>query len=229
MDLTTRRISRLLPLLTAALCVFAVGANAMTISLHSGNAPAGSPDPLIHQYVVASSCGLGYGTPFTNAEFTAALSAPPAVVLSSVHPAWIQSISCDPQAKWIGTDASGTPMSVLYALEFNIPAPCCIQNAKLDFCWSQDDALGDAINVDGVYLNQTPLSAIAGGSYATESFVGGIDVTSILHCGSNTLHIYNRDLACAVSGILFNATLTISECTVGTEPSTWSNVKALFH
>jgi len=60
--------------------------------------------------------------------------------------------------------------------------------------------LGDTVNPAGVYLNQVPIPAINGGSYATMSTVSGIDVTGILHCGTNTLHIYNRDLACAVSG-----------------------------
>ena len=228
MDLKNRRFLSSFLLLTAVSCLLAAPAGALVITLRSGNGPAGGPDGLIRQYAVASTCGLGYGTPFTAAEFTAALSAPPAVVLSFVHPAWIQGITCDPLAQWIGTDAFGTPLSVLYALEFNVPDPCCIQSASLDFCWSQDDMLGDTVNPAGVYLNQVPIPAINGGSYATMSTVSGIDVTGILHCGTNTLHIYNRDLACAVSGILFSATLKINECTVAANPSTWSNVKALY-
>ena len=58
--------------------------------------------------------------------------------------------------------------------------------------------------------------------------VNGVDVTNLLHCGTNTLHIYNRDLAWAVSGIIFTATLKINECTVPVSTSTWSNVEALF-
>jgi hypothetical protein len=228
MKLTHRPAFRIALLAAAALFVFAAQAGALTLTLRSGGAPAGSPDPLVKQYVVASTCSAGYPTAFTNAEFTAALSAPPAIVLSYVHPAWIPGITCDPLAKWIGTDPNATPMSVLYALEFNVPDPCCIQTAKLDFCWAQDDVLGDTVNPDGLFLNQTPLPAVSGGSYATESMVGGIDITNILHCGTNTLHIYNRDLACAVSGVLFSATLSINECTVPVTPSTWSNVKSLF-
>jgi hypothetical protein len=227
MNVSIRAFCRTTVLATAALLLVAAQAGAFTVTLRSGQAAAGSPDPLVKQYVVGSACGQGYPTVFTNADFTAALSSPPAIVLSYVHPAWIAGISCDPLAQWIGVDPNATPTSVLYALEFNLPAPCCIQNAKLDFCWAQDDVLGDTINPDGVFLNQTALPAISGGSYATVTSVG-VDVTSILHCGTNTLHIYNRDLACAVSGVIFSATLTINECTVGVTPSTWSNVKALF-
>jgi hypothetical protein len=227
-DLKNRRFSSLFPLLTAVLCLFAAPAGALVITLRSGNGVAGGPDALIRQYPVAGVCGQGYATPFTAAEFTAALSAPPAVILSSVHPAWTQGITCDPAALWVGTDAFATPMSVLYALEFNVPDPCCIQSATLDFCWSQDDALGDTVTPDGVFLNQTPIPAISGGGYTSTSQVSGIDVTGILHCGTNTLHIYNRDLACAVSGIIFSATLKITECTVAADQSTWSNVKALY-
>ena len=40
-----------------------------------------------------------------------AQAAGPAVVLSFVHPAWGQTLPCDPTAKWIGNDPGATPVS----------------------------------------------------------------------------------------------------------------------
>lgn len=225
---TYRRFVQHLALAVTTSAVFAASASALVFNLRSGGAAAGSPDPVVRQYPLATVCSAGYPTPFTNAEFTAAQSSAPAVVLSFVHPAWGQSLPCDPLAKWIGTDAGASPMSVLYSVDFYVPAPCCIQSASLDFCWMSDDTLGDTINPDGVYVNGVP-TGITGGNYATETNTSGVDITSAVHCGLNTLYIHNRDLACAVSGINFSATVKIVECTVPTSATTWSNVKTLYH
>ena len=213
--------------LAAGLLLFAAQAGALTLTLRSGNAPAGNPDPLVRQLDLATSCGVGYATAFGTPEFTAA--APPAVVLSFVHPAWIPHLACDPLALWIGTTANANPISALYGLEFTVPAPCCIAHATLDICWSSDDTLGDAINPAGLYVNQTPIATVTGGNFTVESSVTGIDVTSLVHCGANTLHFYNRDIACAVSGLIFSATLHIEECSVPVTPSTWSHVKTIYN
>jgi hypothetical protein len=40
--------------------------------------------------------------------------------------------------------------------------------------------------------------------------------------------MYDRDVGSFVSGVIFSATIEIVECTVRTEMTTWSRVKALY-
>lgn len=217
-----------LPILAAALCTLAAPAHAVTINLRSGNAPAGNPDPMIRRLDLASACGAGYATPFTAAEFAAADAGPPAIVLSFVHPAWGQSLPCDPAAQWVGVDPNATPMSELYAIDFFLATdPCCYDKAFLDFCWTADDILGDGVNPAGVYLNGASLP-IAGGNYATETVVTAVDILPYIHCGKNTLYIHNRDLGCAVSGINFSARITARECITPASRPSWGKVKATY-
>lgn len=205
-------------------------ASAEFIALRSGNAPIGGPDPLINM-----SVGFG-GTPlsaslFTAADFAAACGGRPAVVITP-HPAWLQSLPCDPLAQWIGTDPVGTPASALYCQPFTVQT-CCIGAAYLTFCWSGDDAIGDGIyggpNLDGVYINGVPVApSINTGSYAVPTTVGPIDITAMIQCGNNELQIYNRDAAFVISGIVYSAKIDITDCTVPDETSTFGGIKALY-
>jgi len=209
----------------------AVGASAETIVMRSGNAPIGNPDPQINMLVGTGATPLS-GSLFTSADFAAACAGRPAIVITP-HPAWLQQLPCDPAAQWIGTDPVATPASALYCQPFNVQT-CCIKSATLSFCWSADDALGDGIyggpNLDGVYINGVAVTpSINTGSYATQTQVFGVDVTSLLHCGTNELEVYNRDAALVVSGVIYSVTIDISECPVGTEKSTFGAVKALYH
>jgi hypothetical protein len=231
MHLALPRTPRFLPLLTAALCLFAAPAGALTLTARSGGAPAGNPDPIVTQLDLATTCGAGYPGAFGAFEFNAALAGPPAVVLSFVHPLWIQGLPCDPLARWIGRDANATPMSSLYAFDLVVPdgiIPCCIGRATLDFCWSADDGLGDTINPAGLYLNWVPIPSVQGGPFTAQHVVTGIDVTNFLHCGHNEFHIYDRDVACSVSGIIFSATLNILDCVDPTVRPTWGKLKAIY-
>lgn len=222
-----RAVSRTLLI---ALCTAALGATATAsqFTLRSGNAPVGQPDPFI-RYVVEPSglCGAAFPAVFGPADFAAAAAGPNPTVVNGYF-VWLPSLACDPLAKWIALDSSWSPRSTLFAYEFVVPEPCCFQQATLDLCWAVDDALGDydTLTNPGVFLNGTPL-AISGGSYATETQATA-DVTSILHCGTNTLYVYNRDGGCAVSGVIFSATFTLQDCTVSVEPSAWGRVKALY-
>ena len=141
---------------------------------------------------------------------------------------WIASLPCDPLAQWITPFADSSPRSALFAQDFVVPEPCCIQQATLSFCFALDDWLGDldTLTNPGVFLNGTALP-IAGGSYATETTVV-VDVTGILHCGANTLYVYDRDAGCSVSGLIYSASFQIDECTVSTEPDSWGRVKSLY-
>ena len=219
---------------TIVVCVVAlavaVPAAAETVVMRSGNAPIGNPDPLIHMLVGAGATALSASL-FTSADFTAACTGRPAIVITP-HPAWLQQLPCDPLARWIGTDPVGTPASALYCQAFQVQT-CCIKSATLNFCWSGDDALGDGVyggpNLDGVYINGVAVTpSINTGSYATATQVSGVDVTALLHCGTNELQVYNRDAALVVSGVIYTVTIDISECPVGTEPSSFGAVKALY-
>jgi len=75
--------------------------------------------------------------------------------------------------------------------------------------------------VNGVALPFT------GGSYATEN-TGSVDVTGIIHCGQNEIHVYNRDAAYVVTGVMFSVNIDIVGCPVKTEQSTWGSIKALY-
>ena len=54
-------------------------------------------------------CGAGFPAAFSPADFSAAQSGPQAAVLSFIHPAWTRTLSCDPDAQWIGGDPQATP------------------------------------------------------------------------------------------------------------------------
>ncbi len=200
------------------------------IVLRSGNAPVGSPDPQINALVGSGASPLS-PNPFTAADFGAACGLRSAYVINP-HPAWLQSLACDPQAQWIGIDPSATPASALYCQEFTVQT-CCIQSATLQFCWAGDDAIGDGIyggpNLDGVYINGVPVApSINTGNYAVQTQTGAVDVTGMLQCGSNQLQIYNRDAALVVSGIIYNATFDIKECSVPTVSITFGLLKARY-
>ena len=203
-------------------------AAATTVTIRTGNAPIGQPDPLVRFLAEPSgNCGAGFPAAFTPADFAAASSGANPYVLTAFSP-WIASLPCDPAAQWITPFADLSARSALFAQDFVVPEPCCIHQATLSFCWAQDDWLGDLdtfIN-PGVFLNGTPLP-IAGGSYAAET-QAVVDVTGILHCGVNTLYVYDRDAGCAVSGLIYSATFQIDECPVSVGPTTWGRLKALY-
>ena len=231
MSLANRRIPAFFSLLAAALCAIAVSAQAatLTINLRSGNAAPGNPDPLIRRLDLATSCGVGYGSLFTAADFAAADAGPSAVVLSFIHPAWTRSLPCDPLAQWIGVAADATPLSALYAMDFVLPPDgCCYQKAELEFCWMADDGIGDALNPAGLYLNGSPIPVVAGGNFTAQTTDGGLNILPLIKCGKNTLYIYNRDIGCAVSGVNFSARLILDECITPASVSSWGRVKATY-
>ncbi len=220
--------------LTLGFCLLAIGgareAAAELVTLRSGNAAVGNPDPQINMLVGLGATPLS-ANPFTAADFDSACAGRSAIVCTP-HPAWLQQLPCDPLAQWIGTDPFATPASALYCQPFDVQT-CCIESATLNFCFSTDDALGDGIyggpNLDGVYLNGVAVTpSINTGSYATETQSGATDVTALIACGSNQLQVYNRDAGFVVSGVIYSATIDITECSVPTESSNFSNVKSLY-
>lgn len=206
--------------------------HAATITLRSGNAAVGLPDPNI-RYLSApvSSCGLSFPSAFSAADFAAAQAGPNPIVVTPYGP-WATSLPCDPLAQWIALDPNRTPHSMLFAYTFVVPEPsdpCCADSARLSLCWTVDDWLGDLDNSinSGAYLNGTPLG-ITGGNYATQTNAA-VDVTGILHCGVNTLYMYDRDAACVVSGLMFSARIDYVPCiATPTNVRTWGSIKALY-
>jgi hypothetical protein len=227
MILALRRTLALLPLLAAVILALPVPADALTVVMRSGNAAPGSPDPLISRFDLATSCGIGWPTPFSAAEYAAADAGPPAIVLSFIHPAWTPSLACDPLAQWVGVAPTADPISTLFAQDFFLPDTCCYSSAKLAFCWMADDGLGDAINA-GVAINGTPIPPLTGGNFAAPTSDSGLDILSLLHCGRNTLYVYDRDVACAVSGAIWTARIDLVECITPVRPSSWGGVKATY-
>jgi hypothetical protein len=216
-------------MLVAAFLAGAGGASAETITLRSGQAAVGEEDP---------TCTMSAGFPtlalstmaFTDVDFAGALAGPPARIVAA-HQSWVPSLSCDPLPKWIGVNLARTPRSTLFGCEFAVEA-CCIESATLTVCYAADDYLGDypaGPNQAGVYINNAPVvPMIGGGSFAAETSTGPVDITDMLHCGTNSFFMYDRDVGSFVSGVIFSATIEITECTVHTEMTTWSRVKALY-
>ena len=227
MRIRSRHLHRVALLLAVGLFGFTSFAHAYTVTFRSGNGPVGGPDPLVTYYDLAAQCGLGFPAPFGPAEFAAASAGPQALVMSSPHGAWAASLPCDPQARWVGRDNFGAPMSALYAIDVPLEDRCCYQRVTLTFCWTTDDVLGDAVNPPGLYVNGQPVPVITGGNYATETVITA-DITGLVKCGSNQITIHNRDLGCAVSGVMFSGTIDAIECVTPTEISSWGSVKAIY-
>ena len=224
---------RLVTLRAGLLALVAVGAfvsagNATVVTLRSGNAPVGQPDPL-NTFLAEPSgaCGVGFGAAFTAADFAAAETGPNATVVNPIS-VWLPSLACDSTAKWISVNSNYGPVSTLFAQSFFIPAPCCIDHAKLTLCWAVDDWLGDldTFTNGGAYLNGVPLG-ISGGNYAVETSAS-VDVSQILHCGKNTLYMYDRDKGCAVSGLLYSASIEYVECRTSANRATWGGIKSFY-
>jgi len=200
-----------------------------TINMRSGGGYSyGQNDPA-WTYLSGPAGSALSASPFTAADFTAALAGPLSVVVPPYGSFWLSSLLCDPLAQWISVDAAAGPATAMYGQAFNVQT-CCITKAILNFCWASDDNIGDQLyggaNPMGVYLNGVALP-ITGGSYATENFAS-IDVTSLLHCSRNEIFVYNRDAAFVVTGAMFSITIDIVGCPVPTEPSTWGAIKSLY-
>jgi len=87
----------------------------------------------------------------------------------------------------------------------------------------------NSFRLDGVYINGVAVTpSVNTGSYAAQTLAGPIDVTSLLHCGSNQLQVYNRDAAILVSGVIYSVSIDITECSVPTESTNFSSVKSLY-
>ncbi len=185
--------------------------------------------PGIRYTATTQVCNTGFPTPFTSADFLAARTG--AVATVGHRSPWRSSLNCDPSAQWITVDAAASDRSALYALPFTVET-CCIPYAELSVCWSVDDHLGDntgpILNPAGVYLNEVPITAVAGGNWSGEFAVTSIDVTGSVRCGENVLYVYQRDWGCAIAGVVLSAQLNVLSCTTPVRPESWGRLKITY-
>jgi hypothetical protein len=229
MTRTVKKPVALLLLVIAIAAMTALPVFAETITLRSGGGYAfGQNDPA-WTYLIGPPGAALSASPFTAADFSAALTGPQSFVVPPYGGFWAASLACDNQAQWISTDPNRGPATALYGHTFDVQT-CCIGKAYLNFCWAADDNIGDQLyggaNPMGVYLNGTPL-AVTGGNYAGQT-TASVEVTGLLHCGHNDIFVYNRDAAYVVTGVMFSVTMDIVECPLATQPTTWGAVKKMY-
>ena len=189
------------------------------IQLHSGNGSVPGPDSQI-RYIANTGCGAPFNpvSAFGAADFAAARNGTSAQIVSS-YPGWLPTLGQCPDSHWIAVDQSRTPRSVLYAIPFFVNSPCVLQ-ANLQFCFAADDRLGDTNpstpNPMGLYLTNSAhpsgvaIPGTAGGQLNIQT-CWNLNVAGLIAPGQNWLYVYDRDVACIVSGVNFCVTLTIAD------------------
>ncbi len=178
----------------------------------------------------SSTCfngSLGPALPFAQAA-SAALSVPHAQIIAPVAGFWVPGLNCNPDARWINFASNGSCLgipahSTLYAQPFDVAAGSVCE-ATIEFCWAVDDALGDpggpapfgVFIGDASGLNVTAVPGLgfdfAGGSFSAETCVTATLPSGAVVPGQNFLYVYQRDTACAASGIIYCATITVCAC-----------------
>lgn len=175
-----------------------------TITLRSG--------PGVNMYAPNPNCAQPLKpSPFTAADFAAANAGGAAPVIFSPIAVWLQQLPCDQLARWIGFTSTASPRSALFAQPFTVYMWPYVA-ASLTFCWAADDRLGDPTggpNPAGVYINGYPFPALTGGNYAGQTQMTVTIPPGVLNLGTNWFYVYNRDMACAVSGAMYSATITV--------------------
>jgi hypothetical protein len=212
------RVGPIASALTLALCGGA--ANAVEIiTLRSGQVSGvpGLPGQLddIVKFNPNNGAGPISPLPFTAADFSAANSGGPAVLVDPYTPFWVPGLS-DPNARWINfaRDSSGlgTSGSSLYSVPFNVTTTA-ITSATITLEFAVDNVLGDmgfgGGNPDGLYLNGNS-TGFGGGSFNPATFHTQ-SITAWLTPGLNHLQFYQRELSGAGvgSGLIFSARITV--------------------
>ena len=164
------------------------------------------------QYVAANAPTIPLRpVAFTAADFAAACNGQAAVEVPP-YPVWCGSLTADPQAKYIGIDASGTARSALYCQPFQIPT-CGVQAASIRFSFCVDDWVGDPPadpNPVGVYLNGQPIPGFGGiGNQVTWTSTA---IAPLLVGGTNQLQVYVRDNGGSIAGVMYSATICYVAC-----------------
>ncbi|MFO0875046.1 MAG: LamG-like jellyroll fold domain-containing protein [Phycisphaerales bacterium] len=169
---------------------------------------------------VNTSLDTGSGLPFA-----AAAGGPAATVITPIV-VWAPNLPSDPAARWINWSAGPAPdtygfppHSVLYAHPFTVGGSA-ILGATITLTWAVDDLLGDPVGDPapiGAYVNGQALPALTGGNYASPTTVTTTIPASALVPGANTLYLYQRDLGCGGSGLIYSASIEV--CVAPAVPS----------
>jgi hypothetical protein len=201
-----------------------IGASARSeeIVIRSGNGPIGGADEGVHMLVAPSEGG--FGRAFTPDDFQAARTGPNAFI-PSVPPNYLQTLAGDSIADWISTAPdTGAGGSALFAIDFTVATS--FRTATLDLHFSVDNFLGDPCDdtscAGGLFINGQPVagsipSASDGHNFEVERAIIGRDISQLLFRGTNTLHLYARDIGFN-AGLLFRAEIqtTAPTCADGT-------------
>jgi hypothetical protein len=197
--------------LAAALLVGSLSsAQAETLTLRSGNGPAGGSDALLTFY--QGPWDSEFSVPLTPLDFTSAQMGPAAQILTTLNGAWTPTLASDPLAQWVsdnpGGDWSGS--TNLYAVPFFVTS-AFVASASLDFHFLCDNWVGEYYaNVNqGLFLNGTPVAGTIGGNYATETNWLNLPVTGLVNPGPNVLYVLSSDVG-GPAGIVFSATLRVN-------------------
>ena len=210
---------------------------AASVTVRSGEFAGSLPSADLNVTRLDGPDNSGFANTFTSGDFTAAAGGAAARVLKDLNGSWAASLAADSTAKWIGTNdgAGGSPggNTALYAIAFDLGASSFV-SATLDLYFMTDDELGDSASPtanQGLFINGTAIAgtstALGSSSFmANQSFLG-LDVTSLVTTGVNTLYINARDNSGA-AGLIFSATFTTVSATVIPLPaSAWTGLSML--
>jgi hypothetical protein len=224
------------------LMLLPIAGRAEVISIRTGQVngvpgPCRGLDDTFHFYAPNPNCGdpitLCEFRPF---DFDQACSGPKAEVVAYYPGHWLPGLTGDPDARWIDTDTIGdcygTPLSVLYCAEFQVPGGCIVADS-IRIRWAVDDELGDwsptypGANPNGVYLNGETLGpAFSGGE-------SGVESTAVLthvpvNAGTNHLEVYQRDTGCLAAGLILSCSVYTSCGPVPVQETSWGAVRSTF-
>ncbi len=205
-----RATTPVLTLAAALLLGSLATAQAETITLRSGNGPAGGPDAVLTFF--QGPLDGEFSVPFTPIDYASALAGPPAEILTQLNGAWTPTLVADPLAQWVSDSQSGawSGSTNLYAIPF-VVSSAVVSSATLDFHFLCDNWVGEYyanIN-EGLHLNGSSVAGTIGGNYANETNWYSIPVTGLVNPGPNVLYVLSSDVG-GPGGIVFSATLRIN-------------------
>jgi uncharacterized protein (TIGR03437 family) len=200
-------------------------------TVRSGNGSVGGRDSAVT--FLQGPVNTDFTHTFTSTDFSNAQNGPAAFILNGLGVIWLPSLSEDPLAHWIGTNANaylsnGNGTTALYAVSFEVPNQ--LSSAALTLHYAVDDNLG-GINAggvnSGVYMNGTPVcvNVVPVGTFALEQTITCNDVGPALAAGKNWLYFDAVNLQGA-AGLLFSATITTASNTSGPSISAGGVVSA---
>jgi len=129
--------------------------------------------------------------------------------IDTPYPTYLQQLTTDPLAQWVGTTNALGGGSALYAIPFMV-TDSVIAAASLDLGYAVDNA------INGVYINGMPISNNPlDGDYHSEYYVLRSDIAALLIPNSvNWLYINAADYG-VLAGLIFSANITVQGAAPG--------------